>query len=298
MPEESRSALDECIGQPLAMDTTAAAFGVSEVVDENMANAARVHAVENGEDPTDYTMIAFGGAAPLHAGRLCQKLGINRLLVPAGAGVGSAIGFLRAPFSFEATRSVYMRLSDFDVDRVRQLLEDLRQDATGFVRSCAPTGDIGCEFKVYMRYIGQGWEIPISLSEEQVGSPDAMSFLGSFEADYSALFGRTVAGLDTEITVWAANATTDVAEPDPVAEPGPEKNAIASGQRALFDPAISAVTDADVYDRAALQVDQLVTGPAVITEAETTIVVPSGFSATLRSDGTIELIRGTSGPAS
>ena len=90
------------------MDAITSAFGLVEVVDENMANAARVHAVENGEDLSQYTMIAFGGAAPLHAGRLCEKLGVDRLLVPQGAGVGSAIGFLRAPFSFEANRSVYM----------------------------------------------------------------------------------------------------------------------------------------------------------------------------------------------
>ena len=133
--DRSGAALDAHVGSALEMDTQGAAFGVSEVVDENMANAARVHAVENGEDPADYTMIAFGGAAPLHAGRLCEKLGIDRLLVPAGAGVGSAIGFLRAPFGFEATRSVYMRLADFDADRIKALLKDLGEEATGFVLS-------------------------------------------------------------------------------------------------------------------------------------------------------------------
>ncbi len=96
-PALSAEALTTHIGQPLSLDPITAAYGVAEVVDENMANAARVHAVENGEDLADYTMIAFGGAAPLHAGRLCEKLGITRLLVPPGAGVGSAIGFLRAP---------------------------------------------------------------------------------------------------------------------------------------------------------------------------------------------------------
>jgi len=104
--DESGNALKRVIGDALSMDQQTAAFGLGEVVDENMANAARVHAVENGEDLAEYTMIAFGGAAPLHAARLCEKLGINRLLVPPGAGVGSAIGFLRAPFSFEANRSV------------------------------------------------------------------------------------------------------------------------------------------------------------------------------------------------
>ncbi|MBT7817545.1 MAG: hydantoinase/oxoprolinase family protein, partial [Polaribacter sp.] len=114
--DASRKALTDVLGEPLEMDAQTAAYGLAEVVDENMANAARVHAVENGEDLTGYTMIAFGGAAPLHAGRLCEKLGVDRLLVPKGAGVGSAIGFLRAPFSFEATRSVYMKLSAFNGD--------------------------------------------------------------------------------------------------------------------------------------------------------------------------------------
>ena len=96
--DSSADALVNVLGKTLDMDAQTAAFGLAEVVDENMANAARVHAVENGEDLSEYTMIAFGGAAPLHAGRLCEKLGVDRLLVPTGAGVGSAIGFLRAPF--------------------------------------------------------------------------------------------------------------------------------------------------------------------------------------------------------
>ena len=100
--------------EPLGLEVPLAAYGVSEVVDENMANAGRVHAVENGKDIADYTMITFGGAGPLHAARLCEKLGIGRFLVPPGAGVGSAIGFLRAPFGFEAVRSAFMRLADFD----------------------------------------------------------------------------------------------------------------------------------------------------------------------------------------
>ena len=120
--ERATQALDIHIGSKLDMEAVEAAWGVAEMVDENMANAARVHAVENGEDLSEYTMIAFGGAAPLHAARLCEKLGIRRCLIPKGAGVGSAIGFLRAPFSFEANNSVFMQLSSFDPVRVKQLL--------------------------------------------------------------------------------------------------------------------------------------------------------------------------------
>jgi N-methylhydantoinase A len=297
-PESSIAALGAHVGLSLAMDATAAAFGVSEVVDENMANAARVHAVENGEDPSDYTMIAFGGAAPLHAGRLCEKLGIRRLLVPAGAGVGSAIGFLRAPFSFEATRSAYMRLADFDGAKVQGLLAGLREEATNFVRSCAPRGAINCTFKVYMRYIGQGWEIPVPLDAQLVSKPDRAAFLAAFEQDYVALFGRTVTGLDTEITVWAANATTEVLPPEKVAPAAmPTHAPTRAGTRQLFDANAGAVVSAAVYKRDALAPGHQMAGPAVITEAETTIILPTGFHAIMRSDGTIEINRPTPGAA-
>ena len=287
--DSSADALVNVLGKTLDMDAQTAAFGLAEVVDENMANAARVHAVENGEDLSEYTMIAFGGAAPLHAGRLCEKLGVDRLLVPTGAGVGSAIGFLRAPFSFEANRSVYMKLSDFKPDVIKSLLTELQDEATGFVRSCDATSDIISEFKVYMRYTGQGWEIPISLTAEQAMAPDADTFLELFEADYSALFGRTVDGMDVEITVWSVNATTPPEQVAQIALASDTGAATVAGQRALFDPALAAVTDAQVVLRDDMKTGQTVQGPAVVTEDETTIIVPSSRQVTAQPDGTIDM---------
>ena len=287
--DSSADALVNVLGKTLDMDAQTAAFGLAEVVDENMANAARVHAVENGEDLSEYTMIAFGGAAPLHAGRLCEKLGVDRLLVPTGAGVGSAIGFLRAPFSFEANRSVYMKLSDFKPDVIKSLLTELQDEATGFVRSCDATSDIISEFKVYMRYTGQGWEIPISLTAEQAMAPDADTFLELFEADYSALFGRTVDGMDVEITVWSVNATTPPEQVAQIALASDTGAATVAGQRALFDPALAAVTDAQVVLRVDMKTGQTIQGPAVVTEDETTIIVPSSRQVTAQPDGTIDM---------
>ena len=287
--DSSSDALVNVLGKTLDMDAQTAAFGLAEVVDENMANAARVHAVENGEDLSEYTMIAFGGAAPLHAGRLCEKLGVDRLLVPTGAGVGSAIGFLRAPFSFEANRSVYMKLSDFKPDLIKSLLTELQDEATGFVRSCDATSDIISEFKVYMRYTGQGWEIPISLTAEQAMTPDANTFLELFEADYSGLFGRTVDGMDVEITVWSVNATTPPEQVVQIALASDTGVATVAGQRALFDPALATVTDAQVVLRNGMQTGQTVQGPAVVTEDETTIIVPSSRQLTAQPDGTIDM---------
>ncbi|MEM1100307.1 MAG: hydantoinase/oxoprolinase family protein, partial [Pseudomonadota bacterium] len=204
----AEEALSTALGARLDMGAEEAAFGLAEVVDENMANAARVHAVENGEDLADYTMIAFGGAAPLHAARLCEKLGISRCLVPAGAGVGSAIGFLRAPFSFEANRTVFMPMAAFDGARVATLFAEMEAEATGFVRTCDAEAEIVLEHRVFMRYRGQGWEIPVMLTAAQAAAPDADTILALFEAEYEKRFSRTVAGMVAEITVWSVNATT------------------------------------------------------------------------------------------
>ncbi len=287
--KHSAAALKNNIGQQLDMDAQTAAYGLAEVVDENMANAARVHAVENGEDLSEYTMIAFGGAAPLHAGRLCEKLGIQRMLVPPGAGVGSAIGFLRAPFSFEANRSVYMRLSDFDADAIRRLLSDLESEATTFVRSCDATANIQSEYKVYMRYTGQGEEIPIIISADQAINPDAEAFQKLFEKDYTTLFGRTVEGLDIEITVWSVNASTvvDAVVSAKVLEISSSHQTEAV--RNIFDPAVGKQVQASVVDRNLLKPGESVTGPAAITEDETTIILPSSRTAIAQMDACIDI---------
>ena len=289
-PEESKSALRNHVGETLDMDAVESAFGVAEVVDENMANAARVHAVENGEDLSEYTMIAFGGAAPLHAGRLCEKLGVERLLVPPGAGVGSAIGFLRAPFSFEANRSVYMTLSDFDPDKISALLRDLQAEATGFVRTCDEVSPILSEFKVYMRYTGQGWEIPIELTEEQAMAPDAATFEARFIEDYTKLFGRPVEGMDIEITVWSVNATTPPEEVARVSETETAGTAAQEGIRPLFDAAKAQYLDAGIIRRDLMQTGQCAQGPAAVTEAETTIIVPASRYAIRQPDGCIDVV--------
>ena len=287
--DQSVAALETVLGKTLDMDARTVAFGVAEVVDENMANAARVHAVENGEDLSQYTMIAFGGAAPLHAGRLCEKLGVKRMLVPPGAGVGSAIGFLRAPFSFEANRSDYMKLSEFDAPRIQILLAALQKEATGFVRSCDAMAEILSEFKVYMRYSGQGWEIPVVLTRDQALNPDAATFERLFEEDYAKLFGRTVQGLNIEITVWSVNATTPPETVDKVAQHVGGTTARMNGNGLFFDPALDQFVSCSRYDRSKLEVGNFIEGPGVVFEDETTIIIPSSRDAIRQPDGCIDI---------
>lgn len=289
--DASAQALRDEVGSKLGMDEVTAAFAVSEVVDENMANAARAHAVENGEDLAGYTMIAFGGAAPIHAGRLAEKLGVARILVPPGAGVGSAIGFLRAPFSFEATRSTYLRLSEFSPKFVAEVLAELRAEAADFVRECDPEARLSFETKGYFRYVGQGWEIPVDLPEADAGAPDESRFRALFEAVYQALFGRTVHGLDVEITSWSVRASTPAVPAPPVEDMGDGAPAVPEGVRALYDPAAQRHAGAALIRREDFPAGRSLAGPAVITERETTVIVPPGFTATMQPDGCIDLRR-------
>ncbi len=290
-PDAAHAALTTHLGAPLDLDATDAAWGLAEVVDENMANAARVHAVENGEDLSRYTMIAFGGAAPLHAARLCEKLGIARCLIPPGAGVGSAIGFLRAPFSFEAVRSAFVPLADCDATMVRGIFDDLSRTATTFVRSCAGDADILCDFKVYMRYSGQGWEIPVPLPSDIRTTADPALILSLFEAEYTALFGRTVQGMAADITVWAAHARTRTPAPDPLPDAAPAARTAPAprGTRDLFDAALARRHSAQVHARHDLPPGTRIAGPAAITEDETTIIVTDSRCATTLPDGCIAL---------
>jgi N-methylhydantoinase A len=236
-------------------------------------------------------MIAFGGAAPLHAGRLCQKLGIGRFLVPPGAGVGSAIGFLRAPFSFEATRSAYMRLTDFSPAAARRVLEELRAEAAEFVRSCDPAAAIGTEVRAYMRYVGQGWEIPVDLGPEDAADPTSARCLALFEDAYAALFGRVVDGVEIEVTSWAVKASTPLPAATGIGATAKGTELRMAQTRPLFDPGLGEVVAAGTVARDALSPGDRLAGPAMVTERETTVVVPAGFTAAMLADGSIEVVR-------
>lgn len=291
--EKSADAAVRHVGSALAMDAEQAAFGICEVVDENMANAARVHAVENGKDIANFTVIAFGGAAPLHAARFCDKLGIRRFLVPPGAGVGSAIGFLWAPFSFEAVRSSYVRLSGFDAAKVNAILDDLTAEAASFVRAGGSGETLDQGRYAYMRYVGQGWEIPVAIPPHRFGPDDARLIQDWFEAAYAQFFGRPIDGLDIEIVSWSVKATSPLRPVERVAELRAGKKAKSVGRRRLFDVRSQTFVDADVFARSQLRPGMGIAGPAVIVEAETSIVLPPDHEAVMQADGCILVEAGT-----
>lgn len=289
--DRASTAVDDELAASLGLPVEDAAFGITEMVDENMANAARVHTVENGRDIEHFTMIAFGGGAPLHACRLCEKLGIDALIVPPGAGVGSAIGFLKAPFSYEATRGLFQRLDAFDADAVNAALAALDNEATAFVTQGAGDAATTTRLTAFMRYSGQGWEIPVPLAHRVFTADDTDMIGQAFEAAYRTLFGRTIDGLAIEITNWSLVVGTRRPPAARVGRPPDSGAVVPSRPRSFYDAAQRATVEAREVERAAMQPGVAVEGPAVIVESETSTIVTSAFRATGQPDGSLLLTR-------
>ncbi|MEM9966693.1 MAG: hydantoinase/oxoprolinase family protein [Pseudomonadota bacterium] len=287
----STRAIKAALASQMGLTVDETAFGVTEMVDENMANAARVHTVEHGRDVEKFTMIAYGGGAPLHASRLCEKLGINRILVPPGAGVGSAIGFLRAPFSYTATRGLFQKLDHFDHASVTETVKTLQAEAHHFVASGAAGAPTTSSLTAFMRYTGQGWEIPVHLKQKVFAPEDTEVLRGAFELAYERLFGRTIEGLSIEITNWSLTVSTKVPA---VALVTPAKRSVAAPilrERLIFDAATRQHVIAKEVQRSAMSKGSWVQGPAVITEDETSTILSPRFCAVMQADGTLLIER-------
>jgi N-methylhydantoinase A len=287
----AKRATAERIAAALNLATEHAALGISEMVDENMANAARVHAIESGKDLRPRTLIAFGGAAPLHAARVAEKLGINRVLVPANAGVGSAVGLLRAPVAYETVRGRLLRLGSFEAASVNRLFAEMRAEAEAIVRRGAPAAKLVEQRSAFMRYRGQGHEIAVALPVRDLTAGDHSTIRELFEAVYRRLYSRAIPGVDIEILSWvvAVSAPSEGQLGAPARE-RPSKPKPAS-RRPIFDPDTGEFQEVDIYWRPDLAPGARISGPAVIAEAETSTVVSSLFDARIDEFGYIELTR-------
>ena len=295
-PALAGHALVRSVGARLGLDADTSAIGVAEVVDENMANAARAHAVENGKDLSGYTMIAFGGGAPLHAARLMDKLGLDELIVPPGAGVGSAIGFLVAPFSYEAVRSFYTSTLDFDVAGSNRVLAELTDEAMSFVRQ-GTDAEVVIERQVSMRYAGQGWEIPVMLDERSTFDDFAADLLSSeFTKAYEEFFGRAIDDLTIETVSWSVRVSSVMPPRQRVELSWSDSGDVGSSRsRRAYDHVGGDFVPTRLIPRSAIETaGSRVVGPAIIWEEQTTTILGSHHICTTQADGTLLITRARS----
>jgi len=287
----SADAAANSVGNALKIGPEIAAYGIAEIVDENMASAARVHAIESGKDVTDYTMIAFGGAAPLHVGRIAEKLNVARFIVPSGAGVGSTLGFLRAPVAYEIVRSFPAMLDSFDLAAVNRTLDEMRDEARDVVAKAALGGKLVEQRLAFMRYVGQGHEIPVPLPARTLRAGDVAELRKAFDKLYGQIYSRAIPDRAVEILTWALTVGTETKKVSAVRDPRGGRTAKPDSMRQIFDPAKEDWIKVPVYERDNLSKGDKVKGPAVIVERETSTFLPKGYDAVINGLGYIDCRR-------
>lgn len=283
------------LAQILGVSVQRMAWGIHQLVNENMAGVARVHAAERGLDIRQYTMVATGGAGPGHACGVAQRLRINTVIVPPIAGVCSAFGMLLAPISFDFTRSYVARLNELDWPHLNGLFDELEAEGRRIVSAAGvPEAEIRVTRSAGMRYVGQGFEIQVPVGPNQLDERAQAVIRTAFEQEYTRLYGRLCDGVPIQGVNWQATVSGPRPQLQPVTTLGHETNGagnpLKGKRRATFDADIEPV-NLPVYNRYALDHVFETTGPAIIEEAESTTVVPPGWSVRVDSAANLVLSR-------
>jgi N-methylhydantoinase A len=270
----AKTAIQNKLAEPLGISVEEAALGVHRIVNENMANAARVHILEKGLDPRRYSMIAFGGAGPVHAFQVARLLHSPRLIIPVAAGVASALGFLVSPVASEQMKSYVRSLDKIDWNEVNAFLNTLEKTGLDFLTQAGiPLEQASIRRMADMRYVGQGHEIIVNIPNGLLDESSKEIIENNFRAEYELRYSRGIESIPMETVTWRVV----VSGPDPVLLPKQMVNSdgdtALKGQRPVWFPGIDHPVSTRVYDRYALQSGDAFAGPAIIEEMESTTVI-------------------------
>ena len=289
--DAARRAITERIAEPAGLSLEEAAWGIHQVVNEGMANAARIHTLERGKDPHRFPVFAFGGAGPVHGYRIAKALGSPALIVPFGAGVMSAVGFLTAPLAFDFVRSWRGRLDALDWQRANELLAEMEAEGQALLEQSgvAPV-DIQHRRMADIRYVGQGHEIQVPLPGGLLDAESTPGIMRSFEETYRRLYERLSESVPLEIINWRVISSSPA--PQVRLRAGENGQPIAAtarkGSRRAYFPELGGYVDTPVYDRYGLAPGAGFSGPTIVEERESTVIV--GPDCRFRIDEQLNLI--------
>ena len=277
------------LAEKLGMQTTAVAWGIYNMVNENMASAARIHIAENGHDPRDFAMVATGGAGPVHAVEVARKLRIPRVLIPIAAGAGSCLGMLAAPARVDRAWSNPQLLADTDWNQVARNLAKLKEEGEVELAS-AGAQDVEWHIGAEMRYYGQGADVPVAIAYEAASASTGAAILAAFEEQYQKLYGRLVPNARPQVVTW--RLTGHARTKGHHFEWGDNRvktTAASRGTRSVYLPLVGDYRDIEVYDRYSVQPGQTLQGPLILEERESTIVVAVKSDVTILPDLTVSV---------
>ena len=286
--DAARNALGR-FGRRLGMTVEQVAWGIHQIVNENMANAARAHLGERGKDPRRLPMYAFGGAGPVHGYGVAEILRLPALISPVGAGVGSTFGLLAAPLAFDFVRSAYSRLDELDWQFANSLLNEMAAEGRKVLESSGLSEeDISYQRTADMRYVGQGHEVSVSLPDGTLGVKHLETVIATFENTYQALYGRKGPDVPLEIINWRVIARGPQPQLNMKLQRESTKagNAIKGARPAYFSA--RGYGETQVYDRYALKPGMTFAGPAIVEERESTLII--GARGRARVDERLQIV--------
>ncbi len=291
--EQASKAVQTDIQQPLEMTSAEqAAAGIIELADETMANAARVHGVELGLDVASFDLLVSGGGGGLHATRIADKLGIRRIIVPALAGVGSAVGFLRSPIAFESAITVMESITAIDFDSLDQRLQTTLNDVQGIVADALPAEVVEIQMVAELRYRGQGLEIRIPLPSGTALDQSIPALAETFESRYRKIYGFIMTDIDIELVSLSVSASeSKVADTLAGTRANSSPLHATSTTRCQFDLNTRQKVHVPEYPRVSIGQDHI-EGPLVIPESQTTTLVRAGWKVHASQHGHLIMEKG------
>jgi N-methylhydantoinase A len=270
--EAAASAVNKEVGEPLGLNRVEAAWGIHQLANEAMASAARIHAIERGQEISRFPMFAFGGAGPVHAYGVARILKLPRVIYPFGAGVMSAVGFLTAPLSFDFVRTNPGRLESLNWEAANKLISEMEQEGAAKLAGSLPADAVTFRRWADMRYRKQGSDIRVPIPDGVLGLDSVARIIEAFQRTYIELYGHIVPNTSIDIMSWRVVASG----PKPVLDlprASPKSGNAIKAKRSVYLPDRSAFADVPVYDRYSLGAGDKFEGPAIIEENESTVVV-------------------------
>jgi N-methylhydantoinase A len=281
--DTSRKAIEEHIAKPLNISIEEAAIGIHRIVNENMANAARVHILEKGHDPRFYSMMAFGGAGPVHAFQTARLLNSPQLIIPVGAGVVSALGFLVSPIASEQIRSYVSPIGDIDWEYLNEKLTEMEKEGFLFLKNAGIDHSEGAISRIAdMRYSGQGHEISVEIPNGFLDEKSLKIIEENFQKEYTIRYGRIIEDIGIEAVTWRVVVSGKSPEIIPNQVIKTEGHDALKGYRSIFLMGEKNYSDVPVYSRYDLKPNVTFEGPAVIEEMESTVII--GRNSAIRID--------------
>jgi len=284
----ARRGVEERVARPLGVSYLQAVWGIHDLINETMAAAAKTHIAERGGNPKVVSVAAFGGAGPVHAYGLARKLGAPRLIVPPNAGVGSALGFFTAPRAFDLVRSHKTPFMSGDYAQIEALFRDLEAEGERTLRKAGAEGSIGFTRSVDARFIGQGAETNLPVPENDFTKLDPAELRARFDDTYRRLYGRTYPESPVEFVNFCVRASLPVqllSLPKLTGGKGRKVRGAVKGERPAYSGISRDFIPYTVYDRYKLFPGAGISGPAIVEERESTVIIGEDAKATVDEYG-------------